>query len=399
MSFATPAEYLSIAASWKVEHVVNTAAEPLSAPYPVSAEKTVSLTSHTAARKQILSWPEYCATPLSRNRELEDLCGVASVHLKDESLRFGVGSFKVLGGALAVEDLASSTKNDAVVTVSTASAGNHGLGVAWGAQRCGAKSVIFLHAGVSEQIADKMRSLGAKICRVPGNYECSIKQCLKDSKSNGWHVVQDVAWSGYEDIPARISAGYSVCASEILEQLTLANEEWPTHVFVNAGVGGFASAIFGYLHAFYSKKEKPRPRLITVEPAEANVCLRSLQVGSMIVCPPSSTDCAEVSPLAWRVLKPCATDSVSVTDETVGSSMRFLASNKYPIAAGESGVAGLAVLLAIAAQPSLKQDLGINCSSRIACIICEAPPNEEAYIKIVGHRPVDVRNGCCRSQK
>jgi len=318
--------------------------------------------------------------------EVARACGVAQVWAKDEGRRFGVGSFKSLGGALVVDDLARASKGGvAGLTVCTASAGNHGLGVAWGAKRVGCRSVVYVGAKVSERIAAKMRALGAEVSRVEGGYEDSVQASLEASKQ-GMTLVQDMSWPGYEEVPQRIQAGYTLVAEEILDQL---QGQSPTHVFVNAGVGGFAAGVFGYL---CERLGPQRPTLVTVEPTGAD-CVFRKAAGHK---PRDSTDTVqtgldtkEVSPLAWRVLGPCCDHFCAVGDACVSPSMRLLAAKG--VCAGESGVAGLGLLLAAAARPELQRALRLDASSKVCIVVCEQPPDPATFVERTGLTVEQVR--------
>jgi diaminopropionate ammonia-lyase len=192
-------ELKAAAATWEVRYVPNELAATPAAPYP--GKEAVSAESAADARAQLIGWENYAPTPLVELKELASLAGVESVVCKDESGRFGTGSFKALGGALAVADCHAADPSAVVVT---ASAGNHGLGVAWGARRVGLKSKIYLAPTVSEAIACKMRALGAEVVRVEGTYEDSCAKCAQDCDTHGWKLIQDGSSPGYEAVPKRI---------------------------------------------------------------------------------------------------------------------------------------------------------------------------------------------------
>jgi len=300
--------------------------------------------------------------------------------------------------------------------VATASAGNHGLGVAWGAKRAGCESKIYLGRTVSDAIADKMRALGADVVRVQGTYEEACEQAYNDCKNNGWHLIQDGSSEGYEAIPKRIHSGYSLLAAEMLEQLggmdgegVISPDKLPTHVLSNCGVGGLAAGLGGYL---WDTLKEHRPRFIAVEPTNADCCAIQTQRdvyeadqaagGTGNVKPPSGEfgadgtiqvglDCKEVSPLAWGVLKTGCNDFVAIGDEVCGPCLKLLANGETPICAGESAVAGLGVLLAAGQNPELKAKLGLDENSRVAVVICETAPNPPLYIKLTGEDPEDVK--------
>eukprot|EP00930_Biecheleria_cincta_P007786 TRINITY_DN10905_c0_g1_i1.p1 TRINITY_DN10905_c0_g1~~TRINITY_DN10905_c0_g1_i1.p1 ORF type:complete len:421 (+),score=83.42 TRINITY_DN10905_c0_g1_i1:116-1378(+) len=387
---------LKLAEQWQLRQHSNAAAAK-DLPYPATALETVSMDSVADAWRSISKWPQYKRTPLMSLPWLSSACGVDQVFVKDESERCGLTSFKALGGGLVVDDVVQQAvaagKAACDVKVATASAGNHGMGVAWGARRTGCQAVIYLGERVSESIADKMRGLGAEVCRVKGSYEDSLRAAKDDSEKNGWTLVQDVSWEGYQSIPARIHAGYAVVALEILEQLAEMSAGLPTHVIVNAGVGGFACALCGYL---WHKLGANRPRFICVEPTAAD-CLQHCSRSGSLTLPANGEstvqtglDCRAVSPLAWRVLERGVDNFLAVPDEAIGPSMKLLAQSEPPVVAGESGVAGFAVLLAAASNPDMKQILQLDDKSCVAVIMCEAPPSGESYEALVGMAPSAV---------
>mmetsp|Transcript_22419 Transcript_22419/g.43028 ORF Transcript_22419/g.43028 Transcript_22419/m.43028 type:complete len:440 (-) Transcript_22419:67-1386(-) len=388
---------LRLAKEWDVRQHSNAVAAIAEAPYPPSATETVSLAAVDDALKSMEQWPDFGCTPLLSLPWLAQSCGVKAVFAKDESGRCGLTSFKALGGGLVVDDAVKKAlaegKSASEVTVVSASAGNHGMGVAWGAKRTGCQAVIYLGERVSESIAQKMRDLGARVCRVPGLYEDSLSAAKQDAARNGWTLVQDVSWEGYNSIPARIHAGYAVVASEILQQFAQMPDGPPTHVLVNAGVGGFACAVCGYL---WQKLGAARPRFICVEPTAADCVQHASRTGNLVQPTGSDStmqtglDCREVSPLAWHVLDTGVNDYMAVPDAAVGPCMKLLAQNLQPIVAGESGVAGIAVLLAAATRPDLKEVLRLDSDSRVAVIVCEAPPSADLYKALVGLAPDEV---------
>ena len=187
------------------------------------------------AIKSISSWETYSPTPLLKLNKLNEELKFQEIYYKDEDKRFDLKSFKALGGAFAVYKIASEKKD---ITVSTATAGNHGRSVAWGAQRLGIKCKIFISENVSESRAEAMRNLNAEVIRVHGNYDNSLKECIKQSEENNWEIVQDVSWDGYKEVPKLIMAGYTIMIKEIIDQV---DTNSITHVFLQAGVGGMAA--------------------------------------------------------------------------------------------------------------------------------------------------------------
>ena len=207
------------------------------------------------AYNTISKWKDYKPTPLVNLIKLSNKLKLNNIFYKDESKRFNLKSFKALGGAYAVEKTTKGNKN---IIVATATAGNHGRSVAWGAQRLGLKCKIFISEYVSEGRANSMRKLDAEVIRVNGNYEKSLERCISESNKNGWEIVQDVAWENYEYVPKLTMSGYSVMIKEISNQ----TDQYITHVFLQAGVGGMASGAIAGIAKYF----KRIPKIIIVEP-------------------------------------------------------------------------------------------------------------------------------------
>src|SRR5699024_2280593 len=201
------------------------------------SEKTLAQTLCDSAQSDISQWPQYQPTPLYQLSALARSIGIRSLACKDEGQRFGLGSFKALGGAYAVELVEQQHGPD--ITVTCATEGNHGRSVAWGAQKVGIRCVIFLHEGVSKSREDAIAKYGAEIIRVQGNYDDAVRECAEVAAKNDWQIVSDTTWQGYEEIPRYVMAGYSIIATEISQQLSEAR----SHVFIQAGVGGIATAV------------------------------------------------------------------------------------------------------------------------------------------------------------
>lgn len=374
---------------WGVKHFNNKQrASPLSQLYP--PELPIQLSDYESARKHLASWEDFRASPLRSVPQLAENLGVKSLMVKDETERLGVGSFKALGGGLVVSELKESI-GSGTLTIATASAGNHGIGVAWGCQRAGCQAVVYLHQGVSESAADKIRSFGAEVRRVKGGYEDSVLACQTESDANGWQVVQDVDSPGYVDVPRRIFEGYSVLAGEIVDQLAEQKQQLPTHVLVNAGVGGLAAGVCAHLWARYGEA---RPRFITCEPIAADCLLQSARAESMVTVSSEPTtvqvglDCRTPAPLAWSILSKGVNDFVAVPDAAIYPTMALLEMATTEgegkiLEAGESAVAGLATVVAAASQPELREALGIDEQSRVLTIVCEAPPDRERFMDVI----------------
>lgn len=363
---------------------------------PLEIKKKHQAKRHATANARVTSWPEFSRTATAPLPAVASRLGVASVHAKLEGSRCGLGSFKALGGGLAVDVLADRHADPAAgaaLTVTTASAGNHGLAVAWGAQRRGIRCVVFVHENVGGAVCARMEGFGAEVRRVAGDYDDSVEACKRAAREEGaaWHVLQDVSWEGYTEAPKTIWQGYSTVASELVEDM---GGQLPTHVFVNAGVGGFAASVCGW---FWDTHGADRPRIICVEPDQAACLMESGKRGraSAVVgggdTIQTGLNCAAAAPLAWEVLERGVNDFVSIGDECVGPCLRLLADSG--IIGGASGVAGLGVLLAAAEDEALAQQLQLDAHSRVALVVCEGAVEPELFEELVGTSVEALRRG------
>jgi diaminopropionate ammonia-lyase len=344
-----------------------------------------------AARDTITSWPGYAPTPLRELAGLAAALGIGRLRYKDESGRFGLASFKALGGAYAVARLAAA-RDPGRLTVATATDGNHGRAVAWGAERHGSHAVIYVHEKVSEGRCAAIRRFGAEIVRVPGSYDDSVRRCAADAARNGWTVVSDTAWEGYTEIPRDVMHGYGVIADEIADDV---GDALPTHLFVQAGVGALAAALEARFAQLWGSRA---PRLVVVEPESADACFRSATAGRPM---PAAGDlatvmaglsCGEISPLAWEILR-TADDFVALDDSWAVEAMRILADGRHgtePFAAGETGVAGLAALMAAASDPAMQRALGLGPDASVLVIGSEGATDPEIYERLVGRSADEV---------
>ena len=329
------------------------------------------------AYNKISKWPSYEATPLISLNKLSKELNLNNVFYKDESKRFGLKSFKALGGAYAVEKISNGKKD---ITISTATAGNHGRSVAWGSQRLGLKCKIFISEFVSEYRANEMKKLGADVIRVKGNYEASLNECLDQSKENGWQIVQDVAWENYELVPKLTMAGYSVMIKEISTQ----TDQYITHVFLQAGVGGMAAGSVAGIANYF----KRIPKIIIVEPESADCVLQSIENGSIkkIDIKKESImggmSCGEVSLVPWKILKNSVDLCMSIGDNQIAKTIAMLANSKFAdekIVGGECSAPGVISLIASCNNDDVKKKLDINMNSNILLIGCEGNADENLY--------------------
>ncbi|WP_440932334.1 diaminopropionate ammonia-lyase [Candidatus Pelagibacter sp.] len=343
------------------------------------------------AAKTICSWETYKPTPLVELNKLSNYLNVNKIYYKDEGFRFHLKSFKALGGAFAVDKIVKETKTN---TVATATAGNHGRSVAWGAQKLGINCKIFISEFVSEERASAMRELGAEVIRVKGNYDASLKECLRKSKENNWEIVQDVSWENYMDVPKYIMAGYSIMIKEIIDEL---KDEKITHVFLQAGVGGMAAAAI----AGFAKFSKYVPSFIIVEPEDAECVLESIKNSK-----PTSINikkesimggmsCGDVSAVAWDILKNSSNYCLSISDQGIASTVALLSNEEFSknkIIAGECGVPGIISLISLVKDQEKIKDIGINKNSKILLIGCEGLTDQKMYDQLLNEGLRKIQN-------
>jgi diaminopropionate ammonia-lyase len=349
----------------------------------------LAIQSHAAARlaaTTITAWPGYVPTPLLSLRSLAEAAGVARIDYKHEAHRFGLKSFKALGGAYAVSRLVAGHAAAGGLVVTSATDGNHGRSVAWGAANLGVRAIIYVHETVSQGRADAIAAYGAEVRRVPGTYDDAVRAAAAAAETNGWVVVSDTSWPGYETIPKDVMQGYALLPMECAAQGAT-----PTHVFVQGGVGGLAAAVLAY---DWERHGVDRPVLTVVEP-ETAACLfesartgRLATVGGDLDTIMAGLACGEPSLLAWQLLQPGADAFMAIPDEAAADAMRCLAD--LGVAAGESGVAGLAGLLAAAADPDARRALRLDAGSRVLCYGTEGATDREVYRRIVGRWPEAV---------
>ena len=361
--------------------------------YPSSLRAWLSLEAAALAMREIASWPGYAPTPLVDLSGLAREAGVSRLVYKDEGGRFGLGSFKALGGAYAVSRVEAARPGEELVFC-CATDGNHGRAVAWKAAALGRRCVIYLHRDVSVGRERAIRAYGAEIRRVDGNYDSSVRQAAADAAANGWILVSDTSHGGYRRIPCDVMQGYSLIAQEVLDQGL-----HPTHLFVQGGVGGLAAALCAH---FWEVLGPEAPRVVVVEPERA-ACLyesavagRPVAIGGSLDTVMAGLACGEVSEVAWDILSQGAHHFITIADDDAMAAMRLLAAGAAggpPLVAGESAPAGLAAFLACAADPALRRRLQIGADARILCIGTEADTDPVLYAQIVGGTASEVRAG------
>lgn len=356
------------------------------------------------------SFPEYSPTPLIRLKELANRLGVAELYVKDESKRFGLNAFKVLGGSwcigryiakklnvqleeLTYERLTSPETRSALagLTFVTATDGNHGRGIAWTAARLGLNSVVYMPKGSARERLENIRALGAKAEITPWNYDDTVRYASRQAEEQGWVLVQDTSWEGYEEIPGRIMEGYTTLALEAAEQL---GDVRPTHLFLQAGVGAMAGAVAGFFTSYY---EMDCPIITVVEPHNANCMFRTAQAGdgklhsvtgdlNTIM---AGLACGEPCAIAWDILGSCAQNFLSVPDYVAAKGMRVLGNplgSDPRIISGESGAVTTGLTAEVMERDdltSLRERLNLDQDSVILCISTEGDTDRENYRSIV----------------
>jgi diaminopropionate ammonia-lyase len=272
-------------------------------------------------------------------------------------------------------------------TFACATDGNHGRAVAWGARRLGARSIIYLHAGVSGGRESALRELGASILRVAGSYDDSVRDVALDAAANGWTLVGDTSDDERDPAPALVMAGYTVLIDEIAAQLT--HHAAPTHLFVQAGVGGLAAAVIAGVCRCWAGSP---PRIIVVEPDHAPCVFRSLVAGERVTVPGdlntlmAGLACGQVSCLAWPLLKTGVSDAIVIRDEEIAGAMQLMFAGHRGdprVICGESGVAGVAALLAITQDARVRAALGLSQDSRVLLINTEGATDAKIFAALV----------------
>ena len=334
------------------------------------------------AYKIISDWENYAPTPLLLLDKLSTELKLKRIFYKDESKRFHLKSFKALGGSYAVEKI---TKGNKEIVISTATAGNHGRSVAWGSKKLGLKCKIFISEYVSETRSEAMRDFGADVIRVKGNYEDSLNECIKQSNQNNWQIVQDVAWKNYMLIPKLTMAGYSVMMKEISEQI---NNQKVSHIILQAGVGGMAAAMVAGLARYLNHV----PQIIIVEPDSAACVLASINTGKIekISIEKESImggmSCGEVSLVPWQILKKSVNYCVTVSDDYISKTIKYLANCELSyekIIGGECSTPGIISLIGLCNDAKIRKKINLNEDSNVLLFGCEGDADEELYQKLL----------------
>lgn len=349
----------------------------------------------------------YKPTPLQPLNDLAALFGVQKILVKDESQRFGLNAFKMLGGSYAIarllcekyhldintlsfDELKSSITEK--MTFTTTTDGNHGRGVAWAARQLGQNAIIYMPKGSAQERVDAILRLGAQCTVTDMNYDDTVRFTMETAQKNGWEMVQDTAWDGYTKIPTWIMQGYATLADEAVEQMAALGISRPTHVLLQGGVGAMAGGVLGYLAAVYGAKNL---HAIVVEPDQADCLYRSavkgeiVNVGGDMATIMAGLACGEPNPLGWEVLRNCATQFVSCEDAVAALGMRVLGNptgHDPRIISGESGAVGLGLLAAVHFNPqreALMRKLKLDSHSVVLVISTEGDTDVKHYREVV----------------
>jgi diaminopropionate ammonia-lyase len=376
------------------------------APLDPRDAETLSLKAAEEVERFLGNRENHVVTPLRALPALAGELGVGAIDIKDEGLRLGLGSFKALGGSYAVIRLVLDAASErlgrlvdvsalqtphvrgvaATMTFACATDGNHGRSVAQGAKLVGARAVVFVHSGVSEERVAAIARFGAEMVQVAGSYDDSVEEAARVADKNRWTIVSDTSWPGYERIPALVMQGYTAIVREALRQ----SPELPTHVFVQAGVGGVAAAVAGHLAVALADQ---RPRFVVVEPARAACVYESARAGRPVKIEQGEPtvmamlECYEPSLIAWRVLSRVADGFMTVEEEDAVAAMKRLArpiGADPAIIAGESGGVGLAGLTRALADHKAREALRLSPQSRIFLINTEGATDPLRYAQLLG---------------
>lgn len=353
----------------------------------------------------------YEATPLVSLKQLAAHIGVKNIFIKDESKRFGLNAFKVLGGSYAlgklladklgvdIADIDFSTVSRQLpepLTFATATAGNHGTGVAWAARELGQNAIVFMPKGSAQASVDRIRNLGASCIVTDVNYDETVRLASMKAESKGWTLVQDTAWEGYEEIPIWISQGYMTMAKEAFNQLASSGEQKPTHIFLQAGVGAMAGGILGYCADALGPDNFTS---IIAEPGVADCLFRSVSSsdGHRVAVTGSLNSimaglaCGEVNPVTWDILRDSGNFYFSADDRIAATGMRVLGnplSGDRTVISGESGAITLGLLycLMTSSDPEIQKyrtRVGLNHESEILIFNTEGDTNPVRYRSVV----------------
>lgn len=395
----------------------------LSKKNPTKAKEMFPIENARDARKFHRQIPGYSMTPLVALPNLAQLLGVGGIYVKNEAERLGMRSFKVMGGSYAVyrlvkkllgrenedlsyEYLVSKECHDLLgdAVFCSATDGNHGRGLAWACQKLNLPCKIYVHSETSQPRIDAIKSFGAEVTVVDGNYDDAVRQAAEDAEKNGWYVVSDTSWEGYEEIPTWIMQGYTSILLEAQEQFAGMGIVKPTHVIVQAGVGALAASVVGFYSALFPNDP---PIFIVVEPDKAACIYESIAAGDG-KCHSVKGDldtimaglaCGEPSPIAFDILRDNADVFIQTPDNVAARGMRILGcplQGDPMVISGESGAVPLGTLFGLGMDeidPELKNALKPDMNSVFFMINTEGNTDPIEFRRIIwdGKNPVPAR--------
>ena len=383
---------------------------------PKSDDKNLpimSLSEIEKARTFHQSFPQYSETPLTRLDQMAQYLGLKSIFIKDESYRFGLNAFKVLGGSYAMAKYIAKETNRKIsdmpyqvltsdelrkdfgqATFFTATDGNHGRGVAWAAQKLGQKAIVHMPKGTTQTRLENIKKLGADVDILELNYDDCVRQAAKEASETPHGVmVQDTAWDGYEEIPSWIMQGYGTLALEADQQLAKDGCR-PTHIFIQAGVGSLAGAVIGYFANRF--KENP-PIMVVVEAMAADCLYRSavkgdgsrIDVTGDMLTIMAGLACGEANTVSWDILRNHADAFVSCPDWVSANGTRIYGAplrGDDRVFSGESGSVTMGLVAALMTKPEyreLREALKLDDSSEVLLISSEGDTDPDRYREIV----------------
>ena len=356
--------------------------------------------------------PDYMPTGLVNLKGLARAWGLGEIYVKDESTRYNLKAFKVLGGSYAIARLVcqemgvriedtnyNQLTSDEVrqrighITLTTATEGNHGRGIAWTAQQLGLKAVIYMPKGAAKSRIENIRSHGASVEVTDLNFDDTVRLASRMAKKNGWRMIQDTSWAGYEEIPLWIMQGYLTMCKEAIEQMAELNTA-PTHVFIQAGVGSMSGAVVGYLTNKF--RDRP-PRFIIMEPNNAACIFASAAAGDgqphavtgALDTIMAGLACGEPNLIGWDILRDFPCGYMSCDNYVAANGIRILAnpvSGDRMVEAGESGSVGIGLIDLLAnhtAFEEIKQVLDIGPDSKLLFFNTEGATDPINYQEIL----------------
>lgn len=381
-------------------------------PAPASLDRILPAGVIQEARAFHRQIPGFRTSPLKRLSGLAAMVGVGGIWVKDEAVRLDLGSFKVLGGSFAIyrylrqrlgaedrelsfAELTSGEVRDALgpITFATATDGNHGRGVAWAARALEQRAMIYVHSKTSEARIRAIAAQGAEVRVIDGTYDDAVRQITVDAERNGWQVVSDTSWEGYEEIPIWIMQGYTTLFSEAQEQIAAQGLVKPTHLFVQAGVGALAASGIAFYHRLLGEEA---PLCVVVEPSEAACLLLSARGGDgvprhfagQLDTIMAGLACGDPSPVAWQLLWDCADAFVASPDYVAAKGMRVYGvplEGDPPVISGESGAVTLGALMFLmehAGGRELREALCLGPESQVLLVNSEINTDPEYFRRV-----------------